>query len=86
MKNKDILNYFNVQVNNWVSGSNAGEFGLEDLVDVMFNALQKFEDKESVWSEIEMTLQSLVDDSVIEQDEFTWVRNELLKEEAALSA
>jgi hypothetical protein len=68
MKNKELLNYFKKEINNWVQGSNAGEFGIDDLIDICYTALQEF-DEDDAWSEIDMTLTSLVDDNFIEEEE-----------------
>jgi len=80
MKNKELLNTAKTEFNNWLQGSNAGEFGIDDLTDVCYNLIQDFGD--DAYSEIEMTLQSFVDDSIIEEDEKQYVNSELAKIEA----
>ena len=79
MKNKELLNYFKNEVNNWVQGTEAGELGIDDLIDICYTALQEF-DKDEAWSEIDMTLTSLVDDNMIEVEEKDWVIEQLNKE------
>jgi peptide subunit release factor 1 (eRF1) len=80
MKNKELHNYFKKEISNWVQGSDAGEFGIDDLIDICYTALQEF-DKDDSWSEIDMTLTSLVDDNFIEEEEKAWVLEQLNNEE-----
>lgn len=39
MKNKELLNTAKIEFNNWLLGSNAGEFGIDDLLDVCYNLI-----------------------------------------------
>ena len=81
MKNKELLNTAKIEFNNWLSGSNAGEFGIDDLIDICYYLIQDFGD--DAYSEIEMTLQSFVDDNIIDEEESAWITSELTKTEEA---
>ena len=77
MKNKELLNTAKIEFNNWLSGSNAGEFGIDDLLDVCYNLIEDFGD--DAYNEIEMTLQSYVDDNIIDEDERAFITSGLTK-------
>ena len=81
MKNKELLNTAKIEFNNWLLGSNAGEFGIDDLLDVCYNLIEDFGD--DAYNEIEMTLQSYVDDNIIDEEESAWITSELTKTEEA---
>jgi hypothetical protein len=78
MKNKEIMNSVRKHVNNWVQGTEAGEFGIDDLIDLLDAILRTF--GSDAWDEIDMALQGLVDDNIIEQDERKWVVETLLED------
>ncbi|NDB82709.1 MAG: hypothetical protein EB127_08210 [Alphaproteobacteria bacterium] len=78
MKNKEMMNSVRKHVNNWVAGAEAGDFGIDDLIDVLDAILRTF--GSDAWDEIDMTLQGLVDDNVIEQDERKHIVDTLLEE------
>ena len=77
MKNKELLNTAKIEFNNWLSGSNAGEFGIDDLLDVCYYLIEDFGD--DAYNEIEMALQSYVDDNIIDEDERAFITSELTK-------
>ena len=72
------MNSVRKHVNNWVQGTEAGEFGIDDLIDLLDAILRTF--GSDAWDEIDMALQGLVDDNIIEQDERKWVVETLLED------
>jgi hypothetical protein len=83
MKNNNIEEYFKNEINNWKEGTFEGEFGVEDLVDILHTALfeESFNPNE-VHDKITETLNDLLREEILEQEEVDWIWEELAKDRA----
>lgn len=81
MMNKKLLKQAKTEFGNWREGAAAGEFGVDDLIDICDNLLLDFGNV--AFNEIEMALQSFVDDNILEEEEMQYISLQLQKMVAA---
>ena len=73
--NESVTDYMRAAFSKFHAGYEAGELGLNDIVDIFVTALQKY--GEGAWSEIDMTLQSLEDNGTITDEESSYIYKQL---------
>lgn len=75
--NENVTDFMRGAFLKFRQGYEAGELGLDDIVDIFVTALNKY--GEDAYNEIDMTLQSLEDDGVITDDEFAYIYKQIKK-------
>jgi len=75
--NKNVTDFMRVAFMKFRQGYEAGELGLDDIVDIFVTALSKY--GEDAYNEIDMTLQSLEDQGIITNDETAYIYGQLKK-------
>ncbi len=73
--NENVTDYMRNAFNKFHAGYEAGELGLNDIVDIFVTALQKY--GEDAYNEIDMTLQSLEDNGIITDEESSYIYKQL---------
>lgn len=75
--NENVTDFMRNAFARFRAGYEAGELGLDDIVDIFVTALNKYGDE--AYNEIDMTLQSLEDQGIITDDEFAYIYKQIKK-------